>query len=162
MLDLKTKADLQRLVDEGIEESITLDYKASPALTRDGKGPDELCKDVSALANSTGGQLIYGIEEDKTTAKPSRIDDGVADPKITREWIEQVLNSKVQPRMDGLRIERVDMQTGKLGYVIGSTVADWSTPSARWQILQAVQPAISSYARLRNSRCHAQVNRPES
>jgi hypothetical protein len=27
MLDLKTKADLQRLVDEGIEESITLDYK---------------------------------------------------------------------------------------------------------------------------------------
>jgi predicted HTH transcriptional regulator len=118
MLDLKTKADLQRLVDEGLEESITLDYKASPALTRDGKGPDELCKDVSALANSTGGQLIYGIEEDKKTAKPSKVDGGVADPKITREWIEQVLNSKVQPRMDGVRIERVDMQTGKFGYVI--------------------------------------------
>ena len=118
MLDLKTKADLQRLVDEGIEESITLDYKASPALTRDGKGPDELCKDVSALANSAGGQLIYGIEEDKTTAKPSKVDDGVADSKITREWIEQVLNSKVQPRMDGVRIERVALQTGKFGYVI--------------------------------------------
>src|ERR1700675_5007208 len=118
MLDLKTKADLQRLVDEALEESLTLDYKASPALTRDGKGPDELCKDVSALANSAGGQLVYGVEEDKTTAKPSKVDDGVQDPKITREWIEQILNSKVQPRLDGILIERVDMQTGKFGYVI--------------------------------------------
>jgi hypothetical protein len=27
MLDLKTKADLQQLIDEGLEESLTLDYK---------------------------------------------------------------------------------------------------------------------------------------
>jgi hypothetical protein len=118
MLDLKTKADLQRLVDEGLEESLTLDYKASPSLSRDGKAPEELCKDVSALANSAGGQLIYGIEEDKAAGKPSRLDGGVVDPKITREWIEQILNSKVQPRMDGVRIDRINMETGKFGYVI--------------------------------------------
>lgn len=118
MLDLKKKADLQRLVDERLEESLTLDYKASPSLSRDGKNPEELCKDVSALANSAGGQLIYGIEEDKTAGKPSKVDDGVIDPKITKEWIEQILNSKVQPRMDGVRIDRVDMETGKFGYVI--------------------------------------------
>jgi hypothetical protein len=118
MLDLKKKADLQRLVDEGLEESLTLDYKASPSLARDSGKPEELCKDVSALANSAGGQLIYGIEEDKTAGKPSKVDDGVTDPKITKEWIEQILNSKVQPRMDGVRIERIDMETGKFGYVI--------------------------------------------
>jgi hypothetical protein len=73
---------------------------------------------VSALANSAGGQLVYGIEEDKATAKPSRVDDGVHDPKIIREWIEQILNSKVQPRMDGVRIERVEMENGKYGYVL--------------------------------------------
>ena len=73
MLDLKTKADLQQLVDEGLEESLTLDYKDSRALTRDGKGPDEICKDVTALANSAGGQLVYGI--DKVTKKPSAVDD---------------------------------------------------------------------------------------
>jgi hypothetical protein len=118
MLDLTTKADLQRLVDEGLEESLVLDYKASPALTRDGKGPDELCKDVTALANSAGGQLVYGVEEDKVTKKPSRVDEGVADPKITREWIEQILNSRVQPRMNGVRTTRIDMETGNFGYVI--------------------------------------------
>jgi hypothetical protein len=38
MLDLKIKANLQQLVDEGLEESLTLDYKDSRALPRDGKG----------------------------------------------------------------------------------------------------------------------------
>lgn len=118
MLDLKTKADLQRLVDEALEEGLTLDYKASPALTRDGKGPDELCKDVTALANSGGGQIVYGIEEDKVTKKPSRVDEGVVDPKVTREWIEQILNSRVQPRLTGVTTARVDMGNGQFGYVI--------------------------------------------
>lgn len=118
MLDLRSKADFQRLVDEGLEESLALDYKASPSLKRDGEGPGELCKDVSALANSAGGQLVYGIEEDKVTKKPSRVDDGVADAKITREWIEQVLNSRVQPRISGIQTTRIDMGNGKFGYVI--------------------------------------------
>jgi hypothetical protein len=118
MLDLNTKANLQQLVDEGLEESLTLDYKASPALTRDGKGPDEMCKDVTALANSAGGQLVYGIEEDKGTKKPSRVDEGVSDPKITREWIDQILNSRVQPRMNGVQTARIDMGNGQFGYVV--------------------------------------------
>ena len=57
------------------------------------------------MANSAGGTLIYGIEENNKTKKPSRVDDGVEDPKITREWIEQELNSRVQPRMTGVQIE---------------------------------------------------------
>ncbi len=118
MLKLANRGDLQTLVDEGVEETLTLDYKASPALTRDGKGPDELCKDVSALANSTGGQIIYGIEEDKQKGKPKRLDEGVADPKITREWIEQILNSRVQPRMVGVQISRIDFENGRCGFVI--------------------------------------------
>lgn len=118
MLVLKTKPDLQRLVDEGLEESLTLDYKASPALSREGGKADEMCKDVTALANSAGGQLVYGIEGDKATKKPSAVDGGVDDPKITREWIEQILNSRVQPRMNGVQIARIDMENGKFGYVI--------------------------------------------
>jgi hypothetical protein len=118
VLDLKSKADLQRLVDEGLEESLTLDYKDSRALTRDGGGPGELCKDVSALANSAGGQIVYGIEEDKATKKPRRVDDGVADPKVTREWIDQILNSRVQTRINGVTTARIDMGNGQFGYVI--------------------------------------------
>jgi hypothetical protein len=38
-----------------ISATLTLEYKASPALTRDSKIALELCKDVSAMANSAGG-----------------------------------------------------------------------------------------------------------
>jgi predicted HTH transcriptional regulator len=149
MLALKTKADLQRLVDEGLEESLTLDYKASPSLSRDGKNPEELCKDVSALANSAGGQLIYGIEEDKAAGKPSKVDEGVTDPKIPKKWIEQILNSKVQPRMDGVRIERIDMQTGKFGYGdLCSAVPNRPSSGSGRQVLQAVQFPVRAYVRL--------------
>jgi len=118
MIKLETKDDLQRLVDEGLEESLVLEYKASNALSRESAAVTELCKDVSAFANSAGGQLIYGIEEDKVTRKPARVDDGVEDQKITREWIDQILNSRVQPPMDGVRIGRIPLDNGRFGYVI--------------------------------------------
>lgn len=117
-ISLETRADLQRLVDEALEESLTLDYKSSAALARESSAINELCKDVSALANSAGGQIIYGIEEDKKTKKPHKVDEGVADEKITREWIEQILNSRIQPRMNGVQTTRIDMGNGRFGYVI--------------------------------------------
>jgi predicted HTH transcriptional regulator len=70
-----------------------LDYKASPALSKDSKPREKLCKDVSAMANAAGGQIMYGIEE--KDHKPVRVDGGTA--AVTREWIEQVLDSNVRP-----------------------------------------------------------------
>jgi predicted HTH transcriptional regulator len=109
VLKIHTLADLQRIVDEGLEESLVLEYKASPALDRQSKAIDELCKDVSAMANSAGGQIIYGIAEDKLTHKPITIDHGVSDPKLTREWIEQIILSRVQPRIQRLSIARISL-----------------------------------------------------
>lgn len=115
MLKVETKADMERLVSESIPESLTLDYKASPALAKESKARDELCKDVSALANSAGGQLIYGIEE--KDQKPFRVDEG--NTTITREWIEQVIDSNVQPRIQGLTIKAIKLENG-CGYVISA------------------------------------------
>src|SRR5690348_11956931 len=98
MFQLITKADLERLIQDSIQESLTLDYKSSAALGKDSKLRDELCKYVSALANSAGGQIIYGIDEKDQT--PFRIDEVALG--ITREWIEHVIDSNVQPRILGL------------------------------------------------------------
>jgi Putative DNA-binding domain len=107
-------ADLHRLIADGVAESLTLDYKASPSLGRDSRQRDELCKDVTAFANSAGGQIVYGMEEDKNL--PTGLDDG-ADPSISKEWIEQVIDSRVQPRIDGLVITPIKLAKG-FGFVL--------------------------------------------
>jgi hypothetical protein len=113
MLKIETKADLQRLIDDEIQESLTLDYKASGALGRDSKARDELCKDVSAFANSAGGQIVYGIEE--KDRKPIRIDSG---SELSREWIEQVIDSNVQQRIEGLVITPIVLSETRNAYII--------------------------------------------
>ena len=57
-----TEADLQLLVDSAVPESVTLEYKQALIIGTPGE-KCEFLKDVSALANRIGGDLIYGIRE---------------------------------------------------------------------------------------------------
>ena len=63
------EAALQQYINDEIEESLTLDYKAADSLDKADKKKTEITKDVSAMANSAGGIIIYGISEHKD---PSR------------------------------------------------------------------------------------------
>jgi hypothetical protein len=126
-LTITDKKHLESLVADGVEESLTLDYKASAALGRESEQVNELWKDVTAMANSDGGQLIYGIEEDRKKGKPMRVDDGVVDPKISREWIYQILNSKVRPRLEGVEVERIPLDDAKTKFAFVITVPQTQT-----------------------------------
>jgi Putative DNA-binding domain len=70
------------------------------------------------FANSAGGQLVYGIEEDGH--QPTRVQDvdGVDSATIPREWIEQVIDSNIQPRIEGLHIARIEVAPDHVAYVI--------------------------------------------
>jgi predicted HTH transcriptional regulator len=78
MLKLETLADLEQLIKDDIQESLTLEYKASDSLGRGNAQRNELVKNVSAFANSAGGQIVYGIEE--VDHKPIRVDGGPIRP----------------------------------------------------------------------------------
>jgi hypothetical protein len=123
MLKLETVADLQRLIEDEIHESLSLDYKASLALAKDSNSKSELCKDVSAFANSAGGQIVYGIKEND--GKPVEIDDGT---DLTREWIEQVIDSNLQPRIEGLLIKPIALGHGRHAYVVTIPQASGRAP----------------------------------
>ena len=58
------ESDLKFLIANKEKESLILDYKASSALASSDGKKNELSKDVSAFANSAGGTLVYGIQED--------------------------------------------------------------------------------------------------
>jgi hypothetical protein len=61
-LDEITEADLNDLVDAGVAERKTLDYKQQLPETNDA-GKRELLADVSSFANTAGGDLIFGMLE---------------------------------------------------------------------------------------------------
>lgn len=115
--------DILALIKNGVREDHTLDYKACGALLPTGKKTkpqiiEEISKDVSAFANSAGGTIVYGVIEDKNV--PKSIDAGY-DPHgdITKEWLEQVINSSIKRRIDGIRINTVNLSApGKVVYVV--------------------------------------------
>ncbi len=106
--------ELNRLISDRIQESLHLDYKASDALQK--KKRDEIAKDVSAMANSDGGKIIYGITE--RDHYPERLDDGIPNAEIDREWIENILNSTISPKLPNITITPLEVGEGASYYVI--------------------------------------------
>lgn len=104
-----TEQNLQDLIQNQIQESLTLDYKQSGSLENNERNKKEISKDVAAFANSAGGMIIYGIEE--TGHLPTRIDGGI-DATDKREWLEQVIDSRIHPRINGIIIKQIDLTTG--------------------------------------------------
>lgn len=112
------EADLKRLIQDKVQENIGLDYKVAAALGMQDSVKREVAKDVSAFANSGGGVLVYGMAEDGHI--PTAIDP--VDPNVfPKEWLENVVISNVQPRVDGLHINPVrltDANAGRIAYVV--------------------------------------------
>lgn len=109
---------LNQLIANGTEENSELEYKSGAALQRDEKKMTEATKDVSAFANSNGGVLIYGISEERTKRHlPSHIDP-VDRKAITKEWLEQILNARIRPRIHGIKIHVVTIEDDKVVYIL--------------------------------------------
>ena len=107
---------LQNLIENQVQESIDLEYKNSLALNKKDRCKDEISKDVSAFANSAGGVIIYGIEEQKHV--PVKIDDGVDPNEISKEWLEQVISSRIQRKIDNIRIHQIPINDSNVAYVV--------------------------------------------
>ena len=93
--------DITALIDNEAEESVHLDFKAAGSLSKDDKKKAEIAKDVSAFANSDGGIIVYGIEEQEHKAHALSYIDGNT---YTKEWLEQVIQDNIQKRIEGLEI----------------------------------------------------------
>lgn len=102
--------DLKSLIENQIEESIHLDFKAGQALSKQESKKKELSKDIAAFANSDGGIIIYGINEENHVAKSLSYIDGNEFPK---EWLEQVINTTINRRINNILIYPI-RENGKI------------------------------------------------
>jgi len=109
---------LKILIENRIEESLRLDYKAAGALGKQNDKTSEISKDVSAMANSDGGILIYGIKEDENKRHlPGEI-QAIKRDEFSKEWFEQVIQDKIQPRLNGVQIFPIPIEMDGVVYVV--------------------------------------------
>jgi len=125
------ESHLQSLVTEGRQEDTQLEFK----LTLPGKSDEEkreFLKDVSAMANSQGGDIIYGIKEDRSN--PSDAGKAVelvgitgAGEDATKLWMFELLNSSIQERLIGVAIRAVQLSAGGFALVV-RVQRSWNSP----------------------------------
>ena len=110
-------SDIERLIDDQEKESISLEFKGCGALKRNDPAKKKISKDVSAFANAGGGVMIYGIEEKDHTAL--EIGEGFDPREISKEWLEETINSRIQRRIEGIRINQISTNKGsRVLYVV--------------------------------------------
>ena len=93
-----TYEDIETLTSPGEPESIMLDYKKMISGSERDKA--ELAKDICAFANSQGGYLVIGVEENhgKPVHPPCGTERMIERQKV-EEWIEQITNSNIAQRV---------------------------------------------------------------
>ncbi len=122
---------LLALVAEGRREDAQLEFKLTlPAGTDEGK--KEFLKDITSMANSQGGDIIYGIREDRTSPD----DEGKAAELVgitgisadaTKLWIHELLNTSIEERVTGVIIRDIQLSSGGFALVI-RVPKSWNSP----------------------------------
>lgn len=108
----RTQEDLEQLIALNVEENLHLDYKGAGSLDRKEVKKKEITKDVSAMANSAGGMIIYGIREHSEPGMqqlPSHLDP-VDSQAYSREWLDSIIG-QIQPTIEGLEIIPIPVTT---------------------------------------------------
>lgn len=90
----------------GAEESKTLEFKEELNLSTDGD-KKKLLKEVSALANASGGYIVFGLEEKNGVASNLQGVTSSDDIDDTVLQLEQIVQGNLDPRIPGLRSKGV-------------------------------------------------------
>jgi len=120
--------DLLLMIENKQEESYELDFKRADSLRLSidtgnmaERKKEEISKDVSAFANYAGGTIIYGIEESPSSPHYAKAFSPVDPKQASKDWLDQVINARIQPRISGVVINAVELKknhSGKFAYVV--------------------------------------------
>jgi hypothetical protein len=122
-----TENDLQELIDNSVSEKKTLEYKQSLPGNSDAD-KKEFLADISSFSNASGGDLIYGITEDRNKGIPKKLEGLTienADQVITR--LENMIRDGIKPRILGIDIQAIKVLKTKIALLI-RIPKSWNSP----------------------------------
>lgn len=103
---------LDEICKQRFSESSTIDFKEELTKNND-QGKNELAKDVCALANADGGDLVFGIKEERDggTAESVVPLRGESFDEASRRFL-QTLEAWIEPKIRGLQIRNIPVDGG--------------------------------------------------
>ena len=108
--DNLSEDDLQALKENAVSEGISLDYKRD-AYGRSDAENKEFLKDITSFANTTGGHILIGVDEDEGIPTDIRGVEIDCDAEVGR--LENLLRDRIEPRVVGIRLLQVPLDNGK-------------------------------------------------
>ena len=119
-----TKADIERFVETGKSEDVTIDFKQEP-YKRSDDDKREFLKDAVAFGNTLGGHIVIGMaEDDGNAASIHPITETDFDKEI--QWLENLCKDCIEPNMTGVDPYTVEVEGGHL--LVIKIPKSWSGP----------------------------------
>lgn len=125
--------DLRGLCERKVTEGKQLDFKdALPG--GDDKGKVDFLKDVTALANTDGGDLIYGLLEEREDGQKTGVAGEVAGIENLnfderRLWMENLVRDNTEPRITGVGYHAVPVEDRRTALIV-RVPRSWNGPHA--------------------------------
>lgn len=115
---------LEALIKEGVREGALIDYKRAINL-KESAAKAELLRDVSSFANSAGGHIVIGVEEER--GLPICLDGISADFEKLEQQINQILRTHIDPPVTAFRMRAVPLAKGTFVFLLRIDKA-WNGP----------------------------------
>jgi hypothetical protein len=117
-IDQITEKDLQALIDNSVLERRTIEYKQLLPSSSD-VDKKEFLADISSFANASGGDLIYGIIQDKETGTPERL-EGLDIKNVDQEILrlDNLIRNGIEPRIPSLAIKPISLSNSRVALII--------------------------------------------
>lgn len=116
--------DLQRLISTGVPEGVAIEYKRD-CYGRNDEAVKEWLKDISSFANTAGGHLIVGMEEDGGVATHLVPINSNIDQELQR--LESLARDGLEPRVAGLQMRAIPLSVGGWAIVV-RVPRSWNPP----------------------------------
>lgn len=129
------KADLQALIDNQVFENRELEYKDYSFMG--GKLPDKqkdkFMKEIAAFANTNGGTIIIGMQEDENRL-PTKLSGAGMELGDFDGWLssfKQMVLSRIRPHLHGIECVPVEIEDNNIAIVI-SIPKSYARPHSFW------------------------------
>jgi hypothetical protein len=104
--------DIQNLIDTGADESTTLEFK-SQLVGSDRDARKEFLADICALANTQGGDMVFGLTE-TADGRAEEIKPQTFSPDAEILRLTNILTDGLEPKLHGVVMRAIDVEGGRV------------------------------------------------